>query len=194
MAIPNIKYRPQVQDKECSIGDDVAYRVAVGLMDLGYAAGVIDHALTAILEARLMNKPVDKKVREDFARMVCELPELAAKVWHNPHEEAEFLYKKLLENQVHGESPDKLCDVALAGIDDDEVFNELIYAIREISDMIMEPCGTAHAEAIVGCIVGGKDCEGLRSWKQTREDVVKSHHKARISSDVLKRILEEKEA
>ena len=175
----------------CSDEHTLLRSIVDGVIDLGYTAGRIDNVSEKILTKRMKGEPVTKNDRHELAKLLCNIsPELNAKSWHRPHNEVKLMYSRILETQLWGHNPEALCSLAAAGEDNDEAFEQALWAAKEISDMITEPCGLNHAGAVVGCaILGDNDnCDSLGLWKQIRDDAAESHHKARTTKEMVDKV------
>ena len=174
------------QEPTCALNYDAKGRLVDGLLDLGFRAGQISAVLKPIREKNFLGQKITLEDRKPVAALACSLSDgLSPWVGHKPHDETEFLYDKLIENQLYGREREGLCNVGAAALMDERVFRELVGALHEVEEMLMEPCGVSHGEAILECVTGG-ECRSLESWRQARENVVQTHHKARMDPGTLR--------
>ena len=174
-------------ESQCALNYDEIEAVAVGLMKVGHLAG------RAKVLAREMPYAQDEKGKQRLAREICNLVPLDnIAYWRKSHPEATYMAHKIVENQIWGHpvenGEDFLCTFASLAVEDDSKWRALQDALTEIGDMIEEPCGMSHLTAIASCIIAKDSCADLKNWRDTRQGVIETHHKARIPPDLIKQV------
>ena len=183
--------KKETEHFECAPSD--LSHVVNGIFDLGFAAGRLSQAVDKYGYKLLTGEEITQDDKEDLAAVGCHISDLAPVVWHRPDKESKFLLDKVVSNQVGGREPEDLCTFGSVALERPELWSTFFEALREIRDMLVEPCGQSHMEGIVGCAtIGSKEwCDSLRSWREAREGVVQAGHKRRIPQESLHQALGE---